>query len=141
MRLNSCRKLAIAAGTLAITGACAGAAWSSSSALPAPLPVVDPTVAPNRAVEPVVLTGADFPGLAVPENATAKAPFTDLLSCDPLGNLDTCNHNEYSPPQLDTSGVQNQLPVKGIHPDQLLGYNWDAKHHKFVQIPFQVDKV
>jgi hypothetical protein len=115
---------------------------SASAALPVSLPVVDPTVAPNRAVEPIVMTGADFPGLAVPQNQTAKVPFTDLVSCAPGGNTDNCNHNQYSPPEVDTGGVQNQLPVKGVYPNQLLGYRWVASRRPhFVQIPFQVDKV
>jgi hypothetical protein len=138
MRSKVALKLVIAVAALA---ACAGAAWGASSALPVPLPVVDPTIAPNRAVDPIVMTGADFPGIAVPENLTAKAPFTDLIACQPGANTDDCNHNEYSPPQVDTSGAQNQLPIKGIYPNQLLGYRWDAKRNKFVQIPFQVDKV
>src|SRR5437764_6168729 len=108
-------KLLVAAVALAATCAGAGAAWSSPSPRQLPLPVVDPTVAPNRAVEPIVMTGADFPGIAVPQNETAKAPFTDLLSCEPGANTDDCNHNQYSPPEADTSSVQNQLPVKGIH--------------------------
>ncbi len=113
----------------------------ASASLSASLPVVDPTVPANRAVEPIVMTGAEFPGIAVPQNETAKAPLTDLVSCQPGSNTDNCNHNEYSPPQLDTSGAQNQLPVKGVYPNQLLGYQWDARHHRYRQIPFQVDKV
>jgi hypothetical protein len=127
--------------TVVATCACAGVALSAPGTHVARLPVVDPTVAPNRAVEPIVMTGADFRGIAVPQNATAKAPLTDFLSCQPGANTDDCNHNEYSPPQIDTSGAQNKLPVKGVHPDQLLGYRWDPAHHRFVQIPFQVDKV
>jgi hypothetical protein len=134
-------RLGIAAAAALLSCLGAGAAWSLPSAPSPNLPVVNPTIPPNRAVEPVVLTGANFPGIAVPENETAKAPFTDFLSCQPGSNTDNCNHNEYSPPQVDTSGAQNQLPVKGVYPDQLLGYRWDAKHHRFVQIPFQVDKV
>src|SRR5437879_3887011 len=110
MRLRSIVKVATAVVTVAAACACAAVAWGSFSGLPAKLPVVDPTVAPNRAVEPIVMTGADFAGIAVPENATAKAPLTDLVSCQPGSNTDNCNHNEYSPPQVDTSGVQNQLP-------------------------------
>ena len=132
------QRLIAAAITVFVT---VGAASSAPAALPAPLPVVDPTVAPDRAVEPVVLTGANFPGIAVPQNETAKAPFTDLISCPPRSNLDNCAHNDYAPPEVDTSGVQNQLPIKGVYPDQLLGYRWQKQHHKFVQIPFQVDKV
>jgi hypothetical protein len=102
-------------------------------------PVVDPTVAPDRSVEPVVLSGADFPGWAVPTNTTAKAPFTDLADCQPGSNTDNCQHNRYVAPEVDTSGVQNQAPVKGVLPSRLLGYRWTGK--RFVQIPFQVDKV
>ncbi len=139
MRIRVVAKLFIA--VIVSAGACAGVAWGSSSALPVTLPVVDPTVAPNRAVEPIVLTGANFPGIAVPENMTAKLPFTDLLSCQPGSNTDNCNHNEYSPPEVDTSGTQNKLPVKGVYPNQLLGYRWEPRARKFIQIPFQVDKV
>jgi hypothetical protein len=135
-------KLVIAGA--AVVALCVGASGSSNAALsvPVPLPVVNPTVPPNRAVEPVVMLGADFPGIAVPQNETAKAPFTDLVGCQPGSNTDNCAHNEYSPPQVDTSGVQNQLPVTGVHPDQLLGYRWQpGRHPRFVQVPFQVDKV
>jgi hypothetical protein len=114
---------------------------SAASALALPVPLVNPTVAPVRAVEPVVMTGADFPGIAVPQNETAKLPFTDLLACTPGSDTDQCAHNEYSPPEVDTSGLQNQLPIKGIYPSQLLGYRWDPHLGRFVQIPFQVDKV
>jgi hypothetical protein len=128
------------------------AAQSAPAALPVAAPVVDPTVAPDRNVEPVILTGAQFPGWAVPQNATAKAPFTDLADCnipqaqqnpnDPT-NTDNCQHNGYATPEVDTSGAQNQAygqaPVKKVMPDQMLGYRWTGK--RFVQIPFQVDKV
>jgi hypothetical protein len=129
---------------IAVTAIAAfGAAAASGAAAPAPLPVVDPTVAPNRAVEPIVLTGASFPDIAVPQNGTAKAPFTDEISCPagPGSNTDNCAHNEYSPPEVDTSGVQNQLPVKGVYPSQVLGYRWAPRLQRFIQIPFQVDKV
>jgi hypothetical protein len=128
---------------IAIAAICLGVVGSSTAALPRsiPLPVFNPTVPPDRTVEPVVMLGADFPGIAVPQNETAKAPFTDLVDCQPGGNTDNCAHNEYSPPQVDTSGGQNQLPVKGVYPSRLLGYRWQPRAHRFVQIPFQVDKV
>ncbi len=132
---------------VAIGAICLAGVGSSTAAprVPIPLPVVNPTIPAGRAVEPVVMTGADFPGIAVPQNETAKAPFTDLVDCQPGSNTDNCSHNQYSPPQVDTSGVQNQLPVTGVHPDQLLGYRWNPRIHHgagaFVQIPFQVDKV
>jgi hypothetical protein len=121
-------------------GAGAGVHAAPAAAAPsAHLPLVDPTVPANRKVEPVVLTGADFPGWAVPSNTTAKAPFTDLADCKPGSNLDTCQHNRYVTPEVDTSPEQNQLPAKGIPTDRLLGYRWTGR--KFVQVPFQVDKV
>src|SRR5947209_4860986 len=92
-----------------------GGASDAALHLAVHLPVPDPTVAPNRAVEPIVLTGAAFPGIAVPQNTTVKAPFTDLVSCPPGSNTDGCTHNEYSPPQVDTSGAQNRLPIKGVY--------------------------
>ncbi len=134
MQTGICRGRLIASVTLA---AAIGAGYMASSATA--LPIVDPTVAPVRAVEPVVMTGADFPRIAVPQNITAKAPFTDLIACQPGANTDQCAHNEYSPPEVDTSGAHGQL--KGVYPSQLLGYRWDARHNRFVQIPFQVDKV
>jgi hypothetical protein len=114
------------------------AAQPSGSAA-ASLPIVDPTVPANRQVEPVILTGADFPGWAVPANATAKAPFTDLAGCPPGANLNNCSHNGYAKPEVDTSGAQNQVVTNGILPQRVLGYRWTGR--RFVQIPFQVDKV
>src|SRR2546423_9137256 len=114
----------ICGGRLVASMALAAAIGAGHTASATALPIVDPTVAPERAVEPVVMTGADFPGVAVPQNETAKAPFTDLVDCPPGSNTDNCAHNEYSPPQVDTSGVQNHAPVKGVYPNQLLGYRW-----------------
>ena len=111
---------------------------AAPSAAPA-LPVVDPTVPANRQVEPVVMTGADFPGWAVPSNQTFKAPLTDLADCPPGSNTDKCQHNRYATPELDTAGIQKQYGPKGILPDRLVGYRWTGR--RFVQIPFQVDKV
>jgi hypothetical protein len=114
-------------------------AATAAAAPSAHLPLVDPTVPANRKADPVVLTGADFPGWAVPSNTTAKAPFTDLADCPPGGNTDNCQHNRYVTPEVDTSSGQNQLAAKGIPTDRLLGYRWTGR--KFVQVPFQVDKV
>ncbi len=147
MRREVARKHKLVVAAVAIATVCLAGVGASSAAptIPIPLPVVNPTVPPDRTVEPVVMTGADFPGIAVPQNETAKAPFTDLVDCTPGSDTDNCAHNEYSPPQVDTSGVQNKLPIKGVYTNQLLGYRWDprARHGAgaFVQIPFQVDKV
>src|SRR5947209_14301271 len=143
MRVGVPLKPKQAVAAVVFAAACVAGVSASNAAprLPVPLPVVDPTVPPDRAVEPVVMTGADFPGIAALQNGTAKAPFTDLVDCPPGSNTDNCAHNEYSPPQVDTSGAQSQLPVTGVYPSQLIGYRWQPHAHKFVQIPFQVDKV
>ena len=52
------------------------------------------TVAMSMVKAPVVMIGADFPGIAVPQNETAKAPFTDLVDCPPGSNLNGCAHND-----------------------------------------------
>jgi hypothetical protein len=98
------------------------------------VPVVNPAVAPDRSVEPVVLTGADFPGWAAPANQTAKLPLTDFKDCPPGSNTDNCQHNRYVQPEVNA-----QLPIQGTPTDRLLGYRWDGR--RFVQIPFQVDKM
>ena len=116
-----------------LNGAAAAARQSSS----APgLPVPDLSVPPDRSVEPVVLTGADFPGWALPENTTVKAPLTDLADCAPGSNTDNCQHNRYVTPEVDTSGAQNKVLGDGVAVDRLLGYRWTGK--RFVQIPFQI---
>src|SRR2546421_11801651 len=126
--------------SLPACGAGGGPPAAPAAAAPsARLPLVDPTVPANRKVEPVVLTGADFPGWAVPSNMTAKAPFTDLADCPPGSKLDDCQHNRYVTPECDTSSGQNQLPAKGIPTDRLLGYRWTGR--RVVQGPFQVGKV
>jgi hypothetical protein len=86
-----------------------------------------------RDTEPVVLTGAEFPGLAVPANQTVKVPFMDLKDCQSFN--DKCAHNHYAQPEIDTSQKQDGGPdVKSI-----LGYRWQGG--QWHQIPFQVDEV
>ena len=102
----------------------------------APTPVVDPTVAADRSVDSVVLTGAAFAGWAVPENVTAKAPLTDLLACQTFD--EECSHNEYREPDLDSSDV---VAPEGADVTKLTGWRWDAEQARFVEVPFQVDEV
>src|SRR5947209_178724 len=97
-------------------------------------PVVNPAISPDRSVEPIVLTGANFPGWAAPANQTVKLPLTDLKDCPPGSNTDNCQHNRYVQPEVNA-----QLPIQGTPTDRLLGYRWDGQ--RFAQIPFQVDKV
>src|SRR3954468_19235463 len=102
----------------------------SSTALP------DANPPPVRASEPIVMTGQQFPGLSASANQTAKLPLTDLVQCTEQIQGD-CPHNHSANPEVDTgSSLGRGTPV-----DRLLGYRWDAKASRFVQIPFQVDEV
>jgi hypothetical protein len=122
--------------------------------------VPDLTVPAARDTEPVILTGKDLAGWAVPNETTVRLPLWDYVECpgsidpsafsDPTeggaegaaaGLLFDCPegvdpHSHYGTPQVDTSKI---LPVAGKPVGRLLGYRWDGT--KFVQIPFQVDEV
>jgi hypothetical protein len=94
-------------------------------------------LAAARDTEPVVLTGADLPGWAVPANQTAKLPLLDLPEAGECALDDsTCDsHNDYAEPELDTSGAQEPGPPT----DSFLAYRWSGS--AFEQIRFQVDEV
>jgi hypothetical protein len=107
--------------------------------------------------QPVVLTGADFPGWTSGPEATARAPQapTDYDVFDTQGSEPAVLRSDcyQSKPQPDVNGAADanhgdhncfqgsQLPVrtalKGVPAQSLLGYKWAGT--KFVQIPFQVD--
>ena len=57
---------------------------------------------PVRASEPIVLKGSDFGDWSAPANQTAKVPLTDIFSCGLAADRDTCAHNHYEPPEVDT---------------------------------------
>src|SRR3954469_5667774 len=123
-------------------GAIAALCVAASPAL-AQLPIIGGgTPDPNkpvtpRATEPIVLTGQQFGDWAKPANQTAKLPLTDLADCPDPTKTDNCAHNHSAQPEVDTGDkIGATTPV-----DRLLGYRWDAKARKFVQIPFQVDEV
>ncbi|HZQ85464.1 MAG TPA: hypothetical protein VFA83_11530 [Acidimicrobiales bacterium] len=99
-------------------------------------PMPDMTVAANRATEPVVLTGANFPTWAAPQELTAKAPTVAGAQCLG-GQQDACTHNHYDKPEVATGDTLG----RGTPIDKLLGYRWDSRKRDFVQIPFQVDEV
>lgn len=130
---------------LALVAAFASASPQSSHA---GSPVVDYTVPAARDADPVVLTGKDFPGWAVPANATAKLPLVDLTGDPVTGDpppgqgcttFDAqCQHNHYATPDFNSQDV---APQKGPAINRFLGYRWNAKAGRFVQIPFQVDEV
>ena len=125
-------------GVIAILALSAHVAAASAQAPPS-LPLVNLAVPAARDATPVVLTGSDLGTWAVPQNVTAKLPLTDLGQCQvPNGtNTDNCAHNNYAKPEVDTGNTLGD----GIPVDRFLGYRYEAGRHRFVQIPFQVDKV
>jgi hypothetical protein len=127
------RRMPLAAATALLVLLAAPPAWGQLG-----VPVVDPTVAPERDVEPVVLTGSQLGDWSARSNATVKLPLTDLLGCNELqGSRDDCAHNHYAEPEVDTRGSLGE----GTPVDRLLGYRWHAKARRWQQIPFQVDEV
>ncbi|MBW3563091.1 MAG: hypothetical protein KY437_11425, partial [Actinobacteria bacterium] len=101
---------------------------------------------PVRDTEPVVLTGADLAGWAVPSDQEVKANSLEGAQCEfgipgpdsPITSSEPCSHNTYEEPDAST---QDLLGVEGIPSDRLLGYRWDDAARRFVQVPFQVDEM
>ena len=132
MRIQRVLAIAVASGTLC------GIALPAARALSVPAPIDASPAA--RDTEPVVLTGASLPQWSAPSEVTVKAPMPP--STDPNQKLcsdgsNTCSHNQYEKPEVDSSTV---VPSTGVDVHKLLGYRWDDRHHRFVQIPFQVDE-
>ena len=136
--------LALAASVALMTPALSGAQIAGQQ-LPTGLPTgtlpqpPEPNAPPAnvRYSEPVVLTGADLGSWSVPANQTVKLPLTDFETCPNPVSRDSCSHNHYAQPEVDTKDALG----KGTPTNRFLGYRWDAKHKRFVQIPFQVDQV
>ena len=101
------------------------------------VPDVNAPPADPRSSTPIVLHGADLGSWSVPSNVTFKLPLTDILTCPQPSSRDNCMHNHYATPDVDTKDALGQ----GTPTDRFLGYRWDARRQRFVQIPFQVDKV
>jgi hypothetical protein len=122
------RKLILAASTmLAVAG-------PAHAQLPGGLP--DLTVAAKHDTEPIVLKGTAFGTWSVPANQTVQPPLMDLVDCPPGTDTNTCDHNEYADPAVDTSSDA----IQGTPVSALLGYRWDPASRSFVQIPIQVDE-
>ncbi len=124
-------------------------------------PGVPLTDSPVRSVEPVLLTGNQFPTWSAGPEFTFHEPMSPLNSStvgqqagepsqlqsacyDPGANYGTPaspdpaagDHNCYQPSRLPL----RTLPVtKGVDPRRLLAYRWDGR--RFTQVPFQVDQV
>jgi hypothetical protein len=120
-----------------ILAACAAFAVAAPAHAQLPGGLPDLTVTAKHDTEPVVLKGASFDTWSVPANQTVQPPLMDLVDCPPGSDLDTCDHNEYADPAVDTANDA----IKGVPVNQLIGYRWDPGKREFVQIPFQVDEV
>ena len=68
---------------------------------------------------------------AAPADATAKAPGFGGGECE-LGDQSQCTHNQYEKPDVDTGNAAGD----GVDVNKLLGYRWDAKHGRFVQVEY-----
>ena len=120
--------------TIAVcTAAIAAASVLPSSTSGAPVDLTKPAA---RDTEPVVLSGRDFAPWSTLSNQTAKAPLTDLTECQSFD--EACKHNHYAEPEVDSQKV---APLEGTPVGRLIGYRWNPKARRFVQIPFQVDEV
>src|SRR4051812_16910144 len=108
-----------------------------AAAAPAAGQAPDLNQPPARAAEPVVLKGSDFGSWSVPANQTAKVPLTDVFDCGLAADRDTCAHNHYAPPEVDTGDRLG----RGADVHRIAGFRWDARRGRFVQIPLQVDEV
>ncbi|MDQ3981933.1 MAG: Ig-like domain-containing protein [Actinomycetota bacterium] len=102
----------------AVSGACALAVLSS-----APPAAASPTDAPERSVEPVILTGAQLPGWAGPPAEGVAEPYPSGAA---VGERDA--HN----------GVIAAPPAVGVDPDEIVAYSFDGE--RFHEIPVQVDE-
>src|SRR3954454_16888096 len=119
-----------------ILAACASffATAPAHAQLPGGLP--DLTVTAKHDAETVVLKGSSFGTWSVPSNQTFQPPLMDLADCPPGYDTNTCDHDEYADPAVDTASDS----VQGAPVGQLIGYRWDPATAKFAQIPFQVDE-
>ena len=119
---------------LATVATLAAVAVPAHAQLPIPgLP--DLTVTAKHDTEPIVLKGAEFGTWSVPANQTFQPPLMDLVDCPPGTDTNTCSHNQYADPALDTASDS----VQGQPVNRILGYRWTGT--KFEQIPFQVDEM
>ena len=156
MRIGSRRvRLAASASLLGVLLPLLGA---GRAAVAAPQPVS--LTPPDRSLEPVVLTGSQFPGWSAGPEITARAPGppTNYGTADPQGPApsplrsdcyqasptpdvngwtDSTNHGDHSCYQSSQLPVRTMPGRTGVDPQSLRGYRWTGKG--FQQIPFQVD--
>src|SRR3954454_787682 len=163
MRLKLFVLLAVAAlaGPLA-----AHAATPSAKTVTTAAPTV-PTSAQDRSVDPVVLTGNEFPGWSAGPELGAQAPGSPANSStagqesnvpvgqsacyDPGSNPydagdngdHSCDQGSLLPRDNNTAGdAANSVLNTNVGADvsRIVGYRWDASSARFVQFPLQVDE-
>jgi len=115
-------------------------------------------VAQARSVEPVVMTGAQFPSWSAGPDPALREPQTptnyetfDLQQYLPAELRSDCYQTTEHPNPYDWSdnGDHNCYqssrvpanPLEGADVSRLLAYRWDAQANAFTPIPFQVDEV
>src|SRR3954469_16232416 len=112
-------------------------ALALAAATPAAAQAPDLYQPPARASEAVVLKASQLGNWSAPANQTAKVPLTDIFDCGLAADRNTCAHNHYQQPEVDTGDKLG----RGADVRRIAGFRWDAGRHRFVQIPFQVDEV
>ncbi|MDQ3915451.1 MAG: Ig-like domain-containing protein [Actinomycetota bacterium] len=106
---------------LRVLGTGASALVLASSVVPAA--AASPADAPNRSVEPVVLTGAQLPGWSGPAAEGVAEPYPSGAL---VGSRDAHNGQLVVPPAV------------GMDPDHVVAYSFDGE--RFHEIPVQVDE-
>ncbi len=106
--------------------------------------------AQDRAVDPVILTGAQFPSLSAGQDPTFHEPGApgEVQGSLPEQLRSECRRpgqNEWDPSDdgdhnCTQSSRLPRNPLVGAPVDRLLGYAWNATTSTFEQIPFQVDE-
>ena len=127
-----------------------------ASALPAATPSVPtlPTKPQDRSVDPIVLTGAQFPAWSAGPEVSFREPQvpTNYDTADVQGKLPAPLRSDCYDPNNTTDPAHgdhncdqsSRIPIRalpgrtGADVNRLLGYRWDG--HAFAQIPFQVDE-
>jgi len=96
-----------------------------------------PSLPQDRKVEPVVLTGSQFPDWSAGPDLSAKLPAASPSSSCKPDPSDGIVHNCSEQPEVRVPTT----PLRtGVAIDKLIGYRFDRAAGRFVQIPFQVDE-
>jgi hypothetical protein len=147
----------LTAGALVVIAASALGAARAFAGTPQPVS----TISPARALEPVILTGSQFPDWSAGPEVTFRPPqaptdygvadvqgqepqqlrsdcYQPSPSPDVNGNVDQSHgdHNCYQSSWLPFRTVPGRT---GVDPNAIRGYRWNPHSGKFEQIPFQVD--